>query len=331
MRTIADIRSRLSVSNPLAPVDRVYRLAQALVRLGARPSRHDEPSIREVWRFLKARAAAANSHQRAQVVRDFPDLTTAFDLRFEKAQRLRWAIEAYLLSELDPAKIAAKFGVSVGVIVWYATVFFNVSHLKASPLRIVLDVVRAVDDRGRITLDAHKVWKLVALHQRSIALDRLLELRSSETTAPGDVVTWLSSTLALLARTKQMLSLESIGNDLNAIASLAKVGPDHAAKKPGDPAQLNSIEQGVKAMLENLPFASGDDAQKQFAGTEIGALDEGATELRADELMRLSAGEEVEGLEEIRNFELPPPRPRIDPQTKSKSPLEETLNPQRQR
>lgn len=324
MKTIADIRYRLSPSNPFAPIDHCFRLAREYVRRGVRPSRHDGPAVRETWRFLKTRENAADSRHRAQIRRDFPDLTIAFELRFSKSQRLRPVIEALLLAESDATAIAGKLGLTSGTVKAFADAFYDIRHLRAYPIRILRDVIQVVDDCGRVTLDPNKILKLIAFHQKSKGLDRVLGLCATDAAAGGDASSWMLSLLQFSARSRQMFALESLGNTPQGFAALTKLLPDDAStRKADDRTSQTVIERHIEAMLGDLPFACGDDAKQQLAGTVIGELDEGVAELRADELMKVAAGQDIEGLDEIRGFVFPPSRPREGKSEDGSSPLEQ--------
>ena len=74
-------------------------------------------------------------------------------------------------------------------------------------------------------------------------------------------------------------------------------------------------------MMDSIPWAVGEDGEKQFEGTKIGEFDKSAVELRDDQLQMLAAGLDVPGLDELVGFKMPPPRKRKPTLDSADSPL----------
>jgi hypothetical protein len=83
--------------------------------------------------------------------------------------------------------------------------------------------------------------------------------------------------------------------------------------------QRSAYERHIKAMLDEIPWATGADGEKLYDGTVVGRFDNMAGELRDDELILVSSGKPVAGLDENWPARLPPPRPKqaaLDDKTK---------------
>jgi hypothetical protein len=61
-------------------------------------------------------------------------------------------------------------------------------------------------------------------------------------------------------------------------------------------------------MLDEIPWMTGQDAEKATGNTLIGRFDNMASELRDDEVLRIAAGDSVPDLADNFLDKLPPPR-----------------------
>jgi hypothetical protein len=72
----------------------------------------------------------------------------------------------------------------------------------------------------------------------------------------------------------------------------------------------NLIHVNIGAMLKGLPWAVGDEGEKNFAGTPVAAADREASELRDDELLLLSSGQSAPKVKDAAGLMLPAPTSR---------------------
>jgi hypothetical protein len=79
----------------------------------------------------------------------------------------------------------------------------------------------------------------------------------------------------------------------------------HQASKEGG--AETTFEKNVEAFMSDIPWSVGMDGAKAVEGTPMAALDEGAAEMRDDELLLLSAGENIARIDEIATLTLPAP------------------------
>jgi hypothetical protein len=61
-------------------------------------------------------------------------------------------------------------------------------------------------------------------------------------------------------------------------------------------AKRTTIETHINAMLSEFPWVHGDMAREVFKNTMLGMYDEGAVELRSEEMYIAAAGDHPEGL-----------------------------------
>ncbi len=301
-------RYRLSDLNLFAPPDRRYRLAKLYLRRGIPPSFNDDKITRELYRFLQKRESARESRQRGQLLSDHQGLAVAFDLHHGKAQRLRPALEAFLLTELDDKSIAKKFGLPVEALYGFRKAFYDIQHLIAFPVRVLHQLIRVAAENGEADLDVHKVWKLVGYVLKSKALDQLLDI-NAESSLPSEreASAWLALKTQAIVTLKQLIGVGSLNPaDPKQLASLLKLS--RQVRQGSDDASHTVYEEHIKAMLDNIPWTIGDDGETQYRGTKIGKFDESAVELRDDELQLLATGHDVPGLDELADLTIPPPK-----------------------
>lgn len=302
---------RLSSANPFPPPNRRYLLAKKCVSFGHRPSRRDDKCTWELFRYLTRRQVFSESSQKMELRKAYPGIAVAVDLHHGRAQELRPIVEAYLLTDLDDSAIATRLGVVTQSIRWYRLAFFDIRHLRAAPLRIMRQVIGIVDRTGHYVLDQNSIAKWVGFVLGPEALDQLLGVDPQSTLVRTDGLhAWFSQLTQAALILKQLIAASSLNlNDPKQIEILLKHrSTSNRSERPAEAASLNGMEVCIKAMLDDIPFAFGEDGEKLNEGTLIGEWDKSAVDLSADELLKMGAGQDVPGLDEWRNITLPPPR-----------------------
>src|ERR1043166_4919400 len=154
MRSMERSRYSNSPQNPFAPPDRRYRLARSYVRNGTRSSFHDDGATREITRYLRRRDEAGDDNARAQLRREYHDLSIACGLHHGRERNLRPLLEAYILAEAKDDAIAVRVGVAPEAIRWFRLAFYDVAHLLASPVYVQHRLIGITDEDGNFQLDA---------------------------------------------------------------------------------------------------------------------------------------------------------------------------------
>ena len=88
---------------------------------------------------------------------------------------------------------------------------------------------------------------------------------------------------------------------------LVKLWVQEQTRQEKEGALLNPFEQHLEAFLKDIPWAVGSDAELIHGGTPLGKYDDGAAELRDDEVLRVAAGEAIDPDLPVK---IPPPRKR---------------------
>lgn len=315
MASIEWLRHHCHVTtNPLAPPDRRYQLARATLGGGYRLFyAHDDRATWRLFQYLRQRArAAGDSRAEALLRKAHPDFTLAFRIRRGNLRSLRSEMEAYILSAGMDAAIAARLGVSAEVVRCYRQSFYDVGHLRHVPLYITQHLIGVVDEDGRSTLDAHRLWKLVGYCLGPGELDRLFFTgeRNQSSEKAESLEAWCARhSRALLARQQLVAAHYCDARNRKQTELLLKM-LDGANRREDatEAAPENLIEQHIKAMLGELPWCHGSVAKEAFQDTDLGRYDGMAAELRDDELQLVAAGEKVPTLEGIAAMSIGPPR-----------------------
>lgn len=69
----------------------------------------------------------------------------------------------------------------------------------------------------------------------------------------------------------------------------------------------STIERHVSALMDEIPWAVGEDGEETFKGTPVLAYDQAAAELRDDEIHLVAAGKAVKSTDGLEQLKLPPP------------------------
>lgn len=303
-------RYRLSESNPFAPPDRRYHLARKCLKSGGRPSFRDDGPTWELFRFLLKRESVTEPSLQVQVRRAYPGLSISLDLHHGRARKLRPMIEAYVLAGANDDLIAARLNVPAESVYWFRLAFYDVEHLRHASLRVVYDLIGTVDEDGQSELDEHRLWKLVGFTLKVEALDQLLYADDKSNALPeGGLAAWIKARAQSDLQMKQWIVAHRLNvNDPKHIETLLKLSVQaQCSQRQSDAVSPNRYEQHIKAFLEEIPWTQGEAGKEAFKNTKIGEWDDSATELRADEQLRLATGQDVPELEEWRECKLPPP------------------------
>lgn len=318
MQPIELSRYRHSKANPFAPPDRRYRLARTCLAEGIKPSFcHDDKETWDLLRYLRKREAASEPDQRIRLQITHPDLSAAFQLHHGKLRNLRPLSEAYILAGADDDSIAEKMAIPKDAIGWFRVAFYDVEHLRDSPLFIVHKLIGITDEDGQSVLDTHRLWKLIGYQLGPGALDKLFHDTKGDEEAfkAGGLGAWFSRHAQTALQSKLRMAIDNMNaNDPKFAGLLLKwLLEDRRDQAQKEATSLNALEHHINAMLAELPWCHGTAAREAFQDTELGPFDECAAELRDDELQLVAAGEAGPKFEEIQCLNIGPPRPKGKP------------------
>lgn len=320
-----------------------------------RCTKFDDQYVRKAREFLLL-WRKLDEATREQLFWKNPGLTYALDI-YERAANgtgteIAFIIEARLLARQDYETIAHEAGTLPDTIDWYEAMFFNVrEHLDKRdwiqtqvlrPAFLRTKTEHADDNQafnGAMTtmfrsseiakpfLDAS--LKTFAYFGGRFVIDHLIHgFRVGEFLESRDnLASWYDRVMGdILRRRSSQAAGQFEINKFNVTELFQVHHALMALEKSQDniDAQKSTTERHIQALLEDIPWGVGEDGEMMLKGTKLGAYDERASVLRDHEVLRLSAGEELDVDDVLER--LPPPRtkgPKLDtagftpPETKS--------------
>lgn len=259
---------------------------------------------------LKRRFDAANNRPAAIYALMHRDsaLFWAHSIWSEDKAPTRWGIEARVLAGETNEEIAAKVGTSPEVINAYTEVFFDVRE-KLQEIDYISNVVLAeAVTRGLQERHYDLLWKMMGYKGGPYVLDAVMS-RFINTTRPEtpDAVSGFFQDFAVNAM-KYKAALATLTVQINTHTQLALIDSfvkyveierttENATKAHA------TIVENIGAMLTSLPFKVGTKLDSDTV--KMLPFDNGAAELRNDELMTLAVGGSLQNQKLIQDLHFP--------------------------
>lgn len=295
-----------------------------------RTTRFDDEYIRQARSFI-LRWRVANSNARQRLWADNPDLAGAYAI-YEKINsdpETQFMLEARLLANQDDKEIAFALKTSVETIQWYEALFFNVKEFLQHHDWIMKHVLLPASDRMATTDDEDDddlTTRFVAKPVIKPHLDMTLKYfayfggpllcefmisgfkRGQILRNQDDIDSFMDSQFGSNIR-RVSASASSVFevnkyNVMELFATHTKIMELHQRQDSSED-KRSAIERHIHAMLTEIPWTVGSGAKEIFEGTVIGEYDEMAAELRDEELMLITAGEQPAGVVEVNGLVIP--------------------------
>ncbi len=292
----------------------------------------DDSYIRSGRKFLLQHRARETPAEREELFWEQPGLYYAYEVyeRMPSDAVPALILQARLLAQQTPVEIAASCGMLPEAISWYEALFFNVTPRINCRDWITKQVLlpalsrrfdRYVDDdepsrrRGRLVSPpfVDSTLKLFAYFGGKYLVDLMLTgfgsgapLDSVENLAP-----WLDRHWSAMLKRRSLQAAHQLEVHQHNIMQLFEVNIRlmELEKSAESLEQTRTeIEKAAQALIEELPMAVGDAGRASIAGTALEPYEDGASELRDDELHMVSAGLAPAGFRETLPLALPPPR-----------------------
>jgi hypothetical protein len=333
MRTWAEFQKYNFFRSPQWRWDRVLKLCDRPNQAG-RCTRRDDAVVREGRNFLLAWRKATDPDAKGELFWKTPGLYYAFELHEREAEDPESAlfIQARLLARQTPEQIAQVMSTHPSAVKWYEALFFNVSDRLDQrdwiTKQVLLPAYRNANGAAggdaalpfrdssvaRPFMDAS--LKLFAYFGGTHLVDVMIAgLRAGKPlTSPDDLSNWLDQTWSTTVRRRSaQAAVEFEVNKYNVMELFTVHSRIVEIERSEDSQdrQRSTHERAIEAMLGEIPFAVGDDGRKLVEGSKLKRFDEGAAELRDDEVLLVAAGHDVEGLDDSMPARLPPPRKRV--------------------
>lgn len=236
------------------------------------------------------------------------DLFWAHSIWLEEKKPTRWGIEARVLAGETDEEIAAKIGTEPEVIAAYVNVFFDVRD-KLHNLDYVQNVIMAdAVTRGLQERHYDLLWKLLGYKGGKHVLDAVIS-RGTPVAKPEseDSVGTFFQDFAISSM-KYKAALASLTVQVNTHTQLPLIesfvkyveierNSDNAMKAQ------STIVDNIGVMLSALPFKIGTKLDSE--GVKMLPFDNGAAELRGDEMLVIETGGQLENTADIQKLSFP--------------------------
>ena len=276
----------LAYQPALRPPDWMWRLAKLIVENRLTTFKLDRgKTVARVCRFAEHMLASPPDRRYPLGIdRELGHAWMVYTQRH--TPRVRWEIEARLLTPEPVEAIATKLGLTSATVSTYADVFFDVRGLPAS---YILDHVfpRAVPvDESRAE---ELLWKSMAYQHGFAALDELLHPRSAKPNPQS-----LDELLADVAQSALAYETAVAAQKPSTARATAQQQRDKSSKRERErdracQDEARDLREGIQSLLENLPWTR--DAARARKLNLTSDLEKDGVGLRADELMLDACGQ----------------------------------------
>lgn len=342
MKRHADFQKYNVFRRPDWRFERVIELCDRFPAPG-RASRRDDRYVKAARSFLLRWRARDGDSEREELFWENPGLFYAFQIHERAGEEPEPAhfLQARLLARQTPAEVAACLSTCPEAVEWYEALFFNVTDRLDNRDWITKQVLLPAILRNHgITPDPKgdepPVDPAAAALFRKAApvalpfLDASLKLfaffggkylvdvmitgfeAGKPLQSPEQMTQWFDAHWATtIRRRSHQAALQFEINKYNVMELFAihtRIKEIEKAED-SDGRRRSLIETHTRALLDDLPWAAGEAAERSIAGTPLEPYDGYAAELRDDELLQTAAGATLPGLREaVAPLSLPPPR-----------------------
>jgi hypothetical protein len=304
-------------SNPFRPVNWRWEQARFMREKKLRiPKGTSDDYVVQALKFQNGLAKCSDEIDRWSLMEELPDFYTAhlIYLRGDDEDRhpMRYAIEARLLAGQPYYEIAELIGLSTEAIQTYERLFFNVVEKLRFTDYIMTCVIGPSVHAGLSDRDYDLLWKLFGYLYGPVVLDSFINTTSRrfrpesinevDAVLADDTRSALQRKVAITARTF-MLNPFSQSELLNIYARFLEVEKETNSGKAQD-----VILQNIQVMLNKLPWQAGIETVAESATKQH--YDDGAVELRTEELLTVSVGKELVYKPDVDGLKFPEPEKR---------------------
>lgn len=259
---------------------------------------------------LKRHFARLNNdprRRRALLLRD-ADMYWAHSLWLAEKQPTRWGIEARVVAGETDEEIAAKLGTSAETVTAYVNVFFDIRE-KLHNVDYMLNVVMAdAVVRGLQERQYDLLWKLIGYHGGPHALDAAISkfIPIARPATKDDVSGFFHDFAINSMKYKSAIAAATVPinthTQLPLLDSFVKYVEIERTTENATKAHATIVEN-IGAMLSALPFKVGTKLDSK--PLKMVPFDDGAAELKNEELMVVANGGVISTQSEIENLKFP--------------------------
>lgn len=303
--------------NPQRPVDWRWERARIIREQGNRfRDKNTDEWTKKALVFQRAYSKCENDYARYDLMCKMPSLYFAFNLRSTTANAgkkvigMKDEIEARLLADESPEEIADRVGCSAETIDYYEKLFFNVKDKLKYTTYILHQVIGPAIHRGLYEREHDLLWKLYGYFCGSRVIDALTTTFTNpikpRTTKEVDAML-VDDTRETMRRKAAMAARTVPVNEHTQLAILQTYAQFLEIERDTDAAVgENTIIENIKEMMCLLPWATGTDAVTESRHHKLLTYyDTQSAELRADEVLAISANAETEEHQTVATMKFP--------------------------
>jgi len=331
IKTYADFQKYNFFRPPSWRWDRVLSLIDNKSDIPGRCTKRDDAIVKTTRNFV-LRWRNGSREMREKLLWENPGLFYAYDFqqRLMDDPEAAMYIEARLLARQTPEQISDIMGVMPEAVQWYADLFFDViPYLERRDWitkqilvpAILRSPVKAPEETNFPNFKDSTVakpfldgsLKVFAYFGGTHLVDLLIYgmQAGKPVTSPDEIKNWLDNNInmSIRRRAAQAAMLFEVNkyNVMELFATHTKI-MEIERSDDSESKTKSTQERHITAMLDDLPWAVGDDGATLYEGTMVGRFDKMSSELRDDELLLLGSGRAAPSIKDNFPKELPPPR-----------------------
>jgi hypothetical protein len=236
------------------------------------------------------------------------DLFWAHSMWLDEKNPTRWAIEASILAGDSCERIAERLGASPTIVQAYENVFFDVRARLHEKLYIVNVVMGDAVTRGVSERQYDLLWKMFGYHGGTHVLDAVISKFSpiAKPEKSDDVGQFFQDFAVNTVKHKAALATLTVPVNTHTQLALIEAFVQYVQIEKNTENAMKSqstIVENIGAMLGALPFRIGTKLESTVE--KMLPYDDGAAELRNDELMIVAAGGQLTDQALIQDLRFP--------------------------
>lgn len=339
MKLYADYQRYNFFRRPDWRFERVLKLCDRMPTPG-RCNRRDDAYVKATRNFL-LRWRGRDEDGRSELFYESPGLYYAYEAH-EKCKEdpdATTILETRLLTTMPYEEIAAAAGILPQAVEWYEALFFNVRDRLKQRDWITKQVLIPAMMRNFGLQNAqpvvasndpdHKAWasqviarpfldaslKMFAYFGGTILAEYLIHnfQLGKFCQSVDDIPRFLDEHWSTTIRVRSSQSARTFEvnkyNVIELFMTHARIIEVEKSEESADQ-KRTTMERHIGAMLDEIPWMAGTDGAQQLKDSPVLKYDQGAAELRDDELLLVASGDPVQGIDGLELLTLPAPTPK---------------------
>lgn len=301
----------LRQESPFRPPDWRWQKARLLREQNRRASRRrDDEWVQAARTFQAAVARCPNDWALADLAEQYPALVDARQLAEQDGvQSFKWELEARLLANDGPDRIAERMLIPANTVRAYEALFFNVSDRLRHRSWIVHSVFGRSVHAGLNERQYDLLWKMYGFFGGTHLIDFMVDTfgETGKAAGPDKVRAWLEDDQrASLARKGAIAARTIPVNSYTQPAILELTQKYYEIEKAAGNAGSQSVVMGlINDVMTSMAWSVGGGTRERPVPLLAGQTDGFAAELRVTEMFALTAGQGGDDLAAVSTLTFP--------------------------